>query len=70
MSRQGLLSEESLKETLRAVLSDYLGSFLQRNNQNKCSEELLTGIADIILPKLMTALDPWIPKEEKKEEVK
>jgi len=70
MNTKSLLSKESLKETIRAVLSDYLGSFLQRNNQNKCSEELITGMADIILPKLVIALDPWIPKEEKNEEVK
>jgi len=70
MDTKDLLSKKNLKVTLETIMNSYMSSFLKRNNQNKCSEELITGMANLLLVELIKALDPWIPKEEKKEEVK
>ena len=61
-----MLSKEQLQGTLQKVLTDYLQQFLTNNFQNKCTDELITGMAMKLMPILMQALEPWIPKNEEK----
>ena len=70
MEKNEMLSKEKLEQALQAALTQYLQTFYQNNFQNKLSEELVTGMGIKMIPSLITALEPWIPKEEKKEEVK
>jgi len=64
MEKNEMLSKEKLQQTLEQALTQYLQTFYQSNFQNKLSEELLTGMGIKMIPNLITALDPWIPKEK------
>jgi len=64
MEKNEMLSKENLEQTLQQALTQYLQTFYQNNFQNKLSEELVTGMGIKMIPSLITALEPWIPKDE------
>ena len=63
-----LLSKEELTKTVKIILGEYFGDFLNNNLGNRCTNELITGLNMIVTEKIIQGLDPWIPKEEKKED--
>ena len=69
MEKNEMLSKEKLEQALQAALTQYLQTFYNGNAQNKLSEELLTGMGIKMIPEIMKALDPWIPKEEATKEL-
>ena len=69
MEKNEMLSKEKMETALQVGMSQYLQTFYNGNAQNKLSEELLTGMGIKMLPEIMKALDPWIPKEEATKEL-
>ena len=64
MEKNEMLSKEKMETALQAGMSQYLQTFYNGNAQNKLSEELVTGMGIKMIPSLITALEPWIPKDE------
>jgi len=64
MEKNEMLSKEKMETALQAGMSQYLQTFYNGNFQNKLSEELITGMGIKMIPSLITALEPWIPKDE------
>ena len=69
MEKNEMLSKEKMETALQAGMSQYLQTFYQNNFQNKLSEELVTGMGIKMIPSLITALEPWIPKDEATKEL-
>jgi len=57
---------EVLKETIQEVLRSYFNDMYKKNESNKLSEELITGVIIKLQGKLMEQLTPLIINKEKK----
>ena len=69
MEKNEMLSKEKMETALQAGMSQYLQTFYNGNFQNKLSEELITGMGIKMIPSLITASEPWIPKDEATKEL-
>ena len=66
MTKNEMLSKEQMGKTLQQVLTQYLQNFVNTNNQNRITEEIVVGMSIKLHEKLLVGLDPWVPKEENK----